>query len=470
MKLFKLRLTTLKSKLYAIVFASFVVRVVGFFILPNKGSLIPPDENGYSVISAAASTGKSVKVLLGGDELFLASRTLVLPASVLIRFGVDQVSAVRIVSSFYGILSVCLVALLLFKIVNKHSMVNKMALQSKNLILLPFGIFAFLPSHLFWSILGLREAAMEFWVIATFTILFFVFETKLKNTTFLFLGIILSLVCVFSSRPQVGWVLGLSLLLYLTLRIKERAAQLLIPATLVGVFLGYAVTSPYFVEVTSTFIAIPSAPTTQLDISKAGKLCQSDKQELVFNTVKFRCTIKIERKSSIGLKNPGSVLVNQADAITYKHEVNKIDANSAIKTLECPNTGDSRLDNYFCIAYRAPYMIFTFLFRPLLGSDVTSTASLFAASENILWLAIFVYITAMYFRNKKLIFLDSQLPSLMFVTIYIVAAGSYEGNMGTAFRHKSLILWVVILLLASTIMATQQRKAQREGFSGTSQE
>ena len=114
MKLFKLRLTTLKSKLYAIVFASFVVRVVAFFVLPNRGSLIPLDENGYSVISAAASTGKSIKDLLRGDELYLASRTLTLPASALIRIGADQVSAVRIVSSVYGILSVCLVALLLF--------------------------------------------------------------------------------------------------------------------------------------------------------------------------------------------------------------------------------------------------------------------------------------------------------------------------------------------------------------------
>ncbi len=47
MKLFKLRLTTLKSKLYAIVFASFVVRVVAFLALPIAGSNLGPDETNY---------------------------------------------------------------------------------------------------------------------------------------------------------------------------------------------------------------------------------------------------------------------------------------------------------------------------------------------------------------------------------------------------------------------------------------
>jgi hypothetical protein len=56
------------------------------------------------------------------------------------------------------------------------------------------------------------------------------------------------------------------------------------------------------------------------------------------------------------------------------------------------------------------------------------------------------------------------------MSIYIATAGAYEGNMGTAFRHKSLVLWAVLLLLASTIVATQQRKAEREGISGSSQE
>ena len=76
----------------------------------------------------------------------------------------------------------------------------------------------------------------------------------------------------------------------------------------------------------------------------------------------------------------------------------------------------------------------------------------------------------MFIRNRRLAFFGAMAPSLLFGTIYVLAAGAYEGNMGTAFRHKSLILWVVILLLASTIVATQERKAEQAEISGSSQE
>ena len=64
----------------------------------------------------------------------------------------------------------------------------------------------------------------------------------------------------------------------------------------------------------------------------------------------------------------------------------------------------------------------------------------------------------MFIRNRRLAFFGALAPSLLFFIIYTIGAGAYEGNMGTAFRHKSLILWVVILLLASTIVATKERK------------
>jgi hypothetical protein len=162
----------------------------------------------------------------------------------------------------------------------------------------------------------------------------------------------------------------------------------------------------------------------------------------------------------LGLKNPGKVIFDQAEAIPVRKELNKIDAASVIETQTCPNAGISRFDKYFCIAYSAPYTTFTFLFRPILGADVTSTSSLFAAIENVFWLSSALFVIVMFIRNRRLAFFDALAPSLLFFSIYSVAAGAYEGNMGTAFRHKSLILWVVILLLASTIVATKERKAE----------
>ena len=168
----------------------------------------------------------------------------------------------------------------------------------------------------------------------------------------------------------------------------------------------------------------------------------------------------MDEKKTIKLKNPGRVVLEQTDAIPYHNEVNKIDAASVIETQACPNAGDTRFDRYFCIVYRAPYTTFTFLFRPMLGADVTSSSSLLAALENIIWFSAALFVLIMFIRNRRLAFFGALAPSLLFMSIYSVAAGAYEGNMGTAFRHKSLILWVVILLLASTFAATKERKAE----------
>ena len=75
------------------------------------------------------------------------------------------------------------------------------------------------------------------------------------------------------------------------------------------------------------------------------------------------------------------------------------------------------------------------------------------------------FVFVMFVRNRRLAFFKALAPSLLFFVIYSVAAGAYEGNMGTAFRHKSLILWVMILLLASTIVATKERKAEKRELS-----
>jgi hypothetical protein len=191
-------------------------------------------------------------------------------------------------------------------------------------------------------------------------------------------------------------------------------------------------------------------------------MCESANQIVEFNDIKYLCETYLEKKPVVELRNPGNVIIDQADALPIRSELNKVGAASVIETQACPNAGDTRFDKYFCIAYRAPYTTFTFLFRPMLGADVTSSSSLFAALENIIWFSAALFVMIMFIRNRRLAFFDALAPSLLFFSIYSVAAGAYEGNMGTAFRHKSLILWVVILLVASTIVAAKERKAENK--------
>ena len=92
-------------------------------------------------------------------------------------------------------------------------------------------------------------------------------------------------------------------------------------------------------------------------------------------------------------------------------------------------------------------MVSTFLFRPILGMDVTSTSSLMAAVENIFWFILFTMIIALVIRRRSVSFFAPILPALIFFGLYVLGASAYQGNMGTGFRHKSLILWAVLLLI-----------------------
>ena len=474
MKLFSLRLTTLKSKLYAIVFVSFVVRVVAFFVLPNTASNLAPDEGNYGELTEWIAQRKPA------DEypystLYIISRSLIVPATLLNRIGLSGLDSVRLVASVYGLLIIILAVYFLLKLNNSRQEVSNFILKNQKSVVTLLIIFALLPSHLIWSVLGLREAAMEFWVLIVFALVYYVFAVKKSSSKWATLGIFLAIPLVFSSRPQVGWVLGVTLLTYFLVKIKVRASQILIPITLIGIVSGYVATTAFSIERTQVFEAhvqvISSSPTATSQAEFNASIdCKTEGQEVIVQGVKYLCEKKVEKKSIVGLKNPGVALIDQAEAIPQRHEGNKVGAASAIKTLTCPITDESILQKYFCIAYRAPYTTYTFLVRPMLGADVTSNSSLFAAVENIFWLGAILFASVMLIRNRRLAFFGPLAPSLLFFSIYSVAAGAYEGNMGTAFRHKSLILWVVLLLIASTIVATQQRKAEQQGISGSTQE
>ena len=158
MKLFSLRLTTLKSKLYAIVFASFVVRVVAFFALPNSASNLAPDEGNYGGLTEWIAQGNPA------DEypyisLYIRSRSLIVPATLLNRIGFSGLESVRIIASLYGLLTIIIAVYFLLKLFNSKKEVSNYVLTKQKNILTFFSIFTFLPSNLGWSILGLRESA-----------------------------------------------------------------------------------------------------------------------------------------------------------------------------------------------------------------------------------------------------------------------------------------------------------------------
>ena len=437
-----IRFTTLREKLYAIIFFSLIVRVIGFFLLPSTATNLAPDEAGYAEMGRLIANGEPTKSYGG---LYIVSRSLILPAAFLNKLGVEPLFSVRIIASVYGFLTLILLATVIIKTFGNKVIVNS-ALERTTVAL--FAIFAFLPSHLLWSLLGLRESPMEFWVLCSLATIYWAFYLQERFSIQAAISLVISITLLFNTRPQVGWVLGLSILIYLLLKVRNRIAIAMIPVTLFAIGLGYASVT---LQTKDTFI-LTAIDGTAID----GTACQQPDQKITIQEVVYSCRKIGEKEDFSGFKTPEELLIGQTLAIPDRHKVNQEDAASAIQTLGCPNNGETKFDKYFCIAWRAPYMVSTFLFRPFIGLDVTSSSSLFAAVENIAWLGACIFIIVMLIRKRRLAFFGPLAPSLIFFMLYIVGAGSYEGNMGTAFRHKSLILWVVLLTVASVIAAQKK--------------
>ena len=457
MKLFSLRLTTLKSKLYAIVFASFVVRVIGFFLLPSEPTVaLAPDEGGYAEIARLVASEQPT-TSYGG--LYFVSRTLVLPAAALNNFGIDPLSSVRINASIYGALTLILVAFLIIQFVDKHSIYSELTLKTSNLIIGLFFVFAFLPSHLLWSILGLRESPMEFWVLCSLSAVFLAVNLQEKVTLPIALLLTISITLLFNTRPQVAWVLTVTILFFLIFSIKRRVSLTLALLTLISSGVGYA---SVVVQKQDVYALVATDGNATDSSATDGSACKDSNQIIVLQGKEYKCTKTGTRRDLSDLQNPGEIIVEETIAIPDRHKGNQVAAASAIQTLPCPVTEESETDKFFCLAWRSPYMVATFLFRPLIGIDTTSTSSLIAGVENIAWLGAFVFIIIMIIKKRRLAFIGPLAPSLIFFILYCVGAGSYEGNMGTAFRHKSLTLWVILLLLASVIVAEKRPKSRNE--------
>jgi hypothetical protein len=418
-----LRLQTLKQKLWAIVAASFAARVIMFFALPNTPSFLAPDEGTYAFLTKWIGESKPASEFPAyGQGLYLSGRTMIIPASLLYRVGVNELDAVRLVASLYGFCALVMVVFMIHKLYGLSEVRGTNQVKNENVIAAITMIFAFLPSHFVWSNLGLRESTTEFWLITAFVAFFVIFHQKKKITFPSLMVLTGSIVFTFSSRPQVGWVLGVALIVYLTCNLKQVNTYFVLPAVLCAIVLGSTLNLEGDLGSSTSTTSTGSSTSTGSTGSTAGRI--------------FR------------------PLLEAGEIVEYKQEVNQLDAASVIKTQSCPreapalsSSPSTKFDTYFCIAWRAPYMVSTFLFRPILGLDATSTSSLLAAFENLVWVSFFLMIFGLLIRRRRITFLNPLFPTLIFLSLYVLGASAYQGNMGTGFRHKSLILWAVLLVI-----------------------
>jgi len=152
------RFKLLLSPWFKISAAYFFIHAIVIIIL-DEVTAFAPDENNYLGIFKSVVRGDSTLDGFAGwpvkNELFL--ELIYFPASVLVMFGFTELQSIRILSSLVSYLS-------LFVLYSLAGDNRVMGMRQKNWIIFGF----FFPSIILWSTLGLRESFIFLWLSCIF--------------------------------------------------------------------------------------------------------------------------------------------------------------------------------------------------------------------------------------------------------------------------------------------------------------
>ncbi len=392
----------LLKTLYVIFFVSILIRMIIFNLLPKTPSSLAPDEGTYADLVKYIAAGENTVDYPGyGPGFYYGSRILILPALHLNYFGISPLDSLRVISSLFGALSsFILIIYLTYILQNNKSKIARNQGSGITLILF-FTIFTFWPSRFLWSVVGLRESANEFLVICFFISLnFFLLHSKNSAIKYVYLSLCCVLIISIASiRFQVAIIVFLSFCIIIAIwKLKNR--DRLISSILI----------------LCTWIPIQSIVNIQSNI----------------------VTINTELKAA----------------------GNTVNAKSTFEIVRCPeilrNIENEATSNLICNAYRAPLSIPSFLFRPFFGSDTYSLSTYAAALENLVWLIGVFFVISNYVLKRRILYFEYLKPIVIFSIFFVCAASVYEGNLGTAFRHKSLISitlfsWITLILYNTSL-------------------
>lgn len=386
-----------------------IIRAIGYIALPNQPSRLAPDEGTYAQLVNWIFSGKPAQDFPDyGDGLFNSAKLLILPSLGFTHLGVPSLDSVRLISLLFSILNIFLFHSLLKSIQPKE--------KHQRLFTIVLAVYVFMPSHMIWGLLGLRESLTEFGLLLTFYFMRRIFLDQASSyATYFFL--MLGIFATYNVRPQLGLVL--SVVVFFSILIKFWKNKIIILALL------FFPIANFFAS--SVPVGLPQTVTTAT-----------------------------EKYSS----SPEDVAAYFED----KRTGNQLFANSKIESSSCDLDLD-RFSSLRCELGRLPIAVLQVTFRPLIFLDSGNLTQSLASLENLIW--IFLHLSIL-FTSKKLLArtsLDFELPAFLLVLLFAIGAGLYEGNVGTAFRHKGILLPFLLLILVSRISSMRLFNDTKDKFT-----
>jgi hypothetical protein len=422
-----------------LIFLTLVFKISTFIFILDKPLL--PDEMTYAFIAQTISNDSSP--LDRGTYyygLFRESLSVAIPSHLLINLGIEPLNSVRIVSIIYSILS-CLIFVKVAHIFISNFQ-NSIRVGKSKAFGFCFVMFVFLPSHFFWNSLALRESATEFWFLTVTYFSFKVFSTSGFRTMSTLVFLTCSLSCLFTSRWQTGLVVVFALLVYTLfcafIHYKKSISLQMCISVLIGLLVGISnlgISNNSYLETYQETIDAQANPSPSNTESENGNLIPNS------NWMKenFKLFPSSTRDSVQKIRELASNIDQKSLAGTEK-------AGSAFRPNECIMI-EPTFERIVCNILRIPGGLIDVLFRPVIYMDTGSLPLNLASIENLIWTTMFLYlIFQLPFLLRRAKLEPNLLLFLLIIGGYSVGMSLYEGNMGTAFRHKSFLLSPILLL------------------------
>lgn len=325
-------------------------------------------------------------------------------------------------------------------------------------------LYLFWPSRFLWTSAGIRESCIEFLIVSStyfFLKIVLTVERKTSITNFISLLSSLSLLNFTRSLLFFGVLVINIFFIIFTKNLRKLIVvsigcliillfNLLIPTVLLKSYSAF-----YEKRISNEIIQISKIikEIQNEGINTPPESDQSRTQSSKISDKKIRLEKEVAKLENQLVSNQTYIRylplrTNPIPDPENSRFAKKIDARSQIPVKAC-KVSASFFERYFtCNLLHLPVGLYSVVLRPNPVQDWYSTPTKIASLENIFFVSLLLFLFCWIFLRGGFAFFRSlSLYPFLFLTTSLVGLALYEGNVGTAYRHRSIVIWALILTL-----------------------
>ena len=431
-----------KNKLVVFFFISHIL----FAIILGRLYALAPDEQGYlytfnSVYTLPISTDpQSGSGWITAPTFFLWIAYL--PAKILNLVGVPDYLSIRL-------LSIVITTISLFLLLRINQNVQKRRGIPEKFIFLSF----FIPSVFLWTSTGLREAFLIFEITLFLVGLNYLFLRKNKQAIFLLL---IGSYGLLSTKPYLWVLLMMSLIVFLVAQLVLKTQKKQIITLITAGFISPLI---FFAGSTSQYALgfLFGSSTTEVGARCGDSISQVEDSG---DSLTFKGDYTLIALRFHLIENQDSVITRVFVLLNLDEKVESLWSEKLESGVITKSTTAIGCDNTYFLnsgtlkpgVITEPWTMlwpaFVFLAGPFPLIGEAGIAATIASFESPLWWLLYTLVIFQFYRFKKFkLFRD---PAILFTLIFLAGEIAFsslvEVNLGTSFRHRSILLVPLVFL------------------------